>query len=82
MLMLRPAQLERELEEHKDQLLGVEARLRYIEREGAMPADDIVVKKLPAIGVVMIAEPLARRTSFLPSTARRSSSGSWGSGSS
>ena len=41
----------------QDQLLGVEARLRYIEREGAMPADDIVVKKLPAMGVVVIAEP-------------------------
>jgi DNA-binding transcriptional MerR regulator len=57
MLMLRRAQLEQELEAHKDQLLGVEARLRYIEREGAMPADDIVVKKLPAIGVVVIAGP-------------------------
>ena len=57
MLILRRAQLEQELEAHKDQLLGVEARLRYIEREGAMPADDIVVKKLPAIGVVVIAEP-------------------------
>jgi DNA-binding transcriptional MerR regulator len=57
MLMLRRAQLEQELEAHKDQLLGVEARLCYIEREGAMPADDIVVKKLPATGVVVIAEP-------------------------
>jgi effector-binding domain-containing protein len=57
MLMLRRAQLEQELEAHKDQLLGVEARLRYIEREGVMPADDIVVKKLPAMGVVVIAEP-------------------------
>jgi DNA-binding transcriptional MerR regulator len=57
MLMLRRAQLEQEIEAHKDQLRGVEARLRYIEREGAMPADDIVVKKLPAMGVVVIAEP-------------------------
>jgi DNA-binding transcriptional MerR regulator len=57
MLMFRRAQLEQELEAHKDQLLGVEARLCYIEREGAMPADDIVVKKLPALGVVVIAEP-------------------------
>src|ERR1022692_3280180 len=54
MLMLRRAQLEQELEAHKDQLLGVEARLRYIEREGTMPADDIVVKKLPAMSVVVI----------------------------
>ena len=57
MLMLRRAQLEQEIEAHKDQLRGVEARLRYIEREGAMPADDIVVKKLPAMGVVVIAGP-------------------------
>jgi len=55
MLMLRRAQLEQELEEHRSQLLGVEARLRYIAREGAMPADDIVVKKIPATGVVAIA---------------------------
>ena len=55
MLMLRRAQLEHELEEHKNQLLGIEARLRYIAREGAMPADDIVVKKIPAMGVVAIA---------------------------
>src|SRR6516164_1556393 len=55
MLMLRRAQLEHELEEHQNQLLGVEARLRYIAREGAMPADDIVVKKIPEMGVVAIA---------------------------
>jgi DNA-binding transcriptional MerR regulator/effector-binding domain-containing protein len=57
MLMLRRAQLEQELEAHRNQLLGVEARLRYIAREGAMPADDIVVKKVPAMGVVAIAAP-------------------------
>jgi|ERR1700677_2275501 DNA-binding transcriptional MerR regulator len=57
MLMLRRAQLEQELQAHKDQLRGVEARLRYIEREGAVPADDILVKRLPAMGVVVIAEP-------------------------
>jgi DNA-binding transcriptional MerR regulator/effector-binding domain-containing protein len=57
MLMLRRAQLEQEVEEHKTKLSGVEARLRYIAREGAMPADDIVVKKIPAIGVVAIARP-------------------------
>jgi DNA-binding transcriptional MerR regulator/effector-binding domain-containing protein len=55
MLMLRRAQLEQELEEHQNKLLGIEARLRYIAREGAMPADDIVVKKIPATGVVAIA---------------------------
>ena len=54
MLMLRRAQLEHELEQHQNQLLGVEARLRSIAREGAMSADDIVVKKIPAMGVVLI----------------------------
>ena len=54
MLLLRRAQLEHEIEEHRSQLLGVEARLRYIAREGAMPADDVVVKKIPAMGVVAI----------------------------
>ena len=49
MLMLRRAQLEQELEEHRNQLRGVEARLRYIAREGVMPADDIVVKKIPVL---------------------------------
>jgi DNA-binding transcriptional MerR regulator/effector-binding domain-containing protein len=57
MLMLRRAQLEQELEAHKNQLLGVEARLRYIAREGAMPADDIIVKTIPAMGVVALAAP-------------------------
>jgi DNA-binding transcriptional MerR regulator/effector-binding domain-containing protein len=56
MLMLRRAQLERELERQHDHLLGVEARLRYIAREDDMPADDIVVKKIPAMGVVAIAD--------------------------
>ena len=55
MLLLRRAQLEHELEQHKNQLLGVEGRLRSIAREDAMPADDIVAKKIPAMGAVVIA---------------------------
>jgi len=54
MLALRRAQLEQELEEYLTRLQGVEARLRYIEGENAMPADDITVKKIPAMGVVAI----------------------------
>jgi DNA-binding transcriptional MerR regulator len=54
MLTLRRAQLERELDQHMNQLLGVEARLRYIAREGAMPADDIVAKTIPAMGVIVL----------------------------
>jgi DNA-binding transcriptional MerR regulator len=55
MLILRRAQLEHELDQHQNQLLGVEARLRSIAREGAVPADDITAKTIPAIGVVVIA---------------------------
>ena len=55
MLILRRAQLEHELDQRQNQLLGVEARLRTIAREGAMPADDIVTKTIPALGVVVIA---------------------------
>jgi DNA-binding transcriptional MerR regulator/effector-binding domain-containing protein len=55
MLLLRRAQLEHELDQHKNQLLGVESRLRSIAREDGMPADDIVAKTIPATGVVVIA---------------------------
>ncbi|HTU76606.1 MAG TPA: MerR family transcriptional regulator [Trebonia sp.] len=55
MLLLRRAQLERELTERSHQLLGVEARLRFIAREDAMPADDIMEKTIPATGAVVIA---------------------------
>jgi DNA-binding transcriptional MerR regulator len=55
MLLLRRAQFEHELDQHKNQLLGVEARLRSIAREDGMPADDIVAKTIPATGVVVIA---------------------------
>ena len=57
MLTLRRAQLEQELDERKDKLLGVEARLRYIATEGAMPADDIVAKKIAAQGAVVMSAP-------------------------
>jgi DNA-binding transcriptional MerR regulator len=54
MLLLRRAQLEHEIDQHVNQLLGVEARLRSIAREDGMP-DDIVAKTIPATGVVVIA---------------------------
>src|SRR5215469_11186462 len=57
MLMLRRAQLEQELAAQQEQLLEVEARLRYIATEGAMPADAITVKKIPAMSVVALAAP-------------------------
>jgi DNA-binding transcriptional MerR regulator/effector-binding domain-containing protein len=54
MLLLRRAQLEHELDQQKNQLLGVEARLRSIAGEDGMPADDIVAKTIPGTGVVVI----------------------------
>jgi DNA-binding transcriptional MerR regulator len=56
MLLLRRAQLESELQRQRHHLLGVEARLRHIAQEDDMPADDIVVRQIPALGVVAIAE--------------------------
>jgi DNA-binding transcriptional MerR regulator len=56
MLLLRRAQLERELQRQRHHLLGVEARLRHITQEDDMPADDIVVKQIPPLGVVVIAD--------------------------
>jgi DNA-binding transcriptional MerR regulator len=57
MLILRRAQLEHELQQHQSQLLRVEARLRYIEKEGTMPADDITTKTVPATPVVELTAP-------------------------
>ena len=57
MLTLRRAQLEQELAARENQLLEVEARLGYIAKEGTMPADDITVKKVPAMGVVALTAP-------------------------
>jgi DNA-binding transcriptional MerR regulator/effector-binding domain-containing protein len=56
MLLLRQAQLESELQQRRHHLLGVEARLRHIAREDDVPADDIVVKQIPPLGVVAIAD--------------------------
>ena len=57
MLMLRRAQLEQELAAQQEQLLEIEARLRYLATEGAMPADAITVRKIPAIEVVALTAP-------------------------
>ena len=57
MLVLRRAELEQELAARENQLLEVEARLGFIAKEGTMPADDITVKKIPAMGVVALTAP-------------------------
>ena len=64
MLALRRAELENELHQRESQLLGIEARLRSIAREDGMPADDIVAKVIPAMGVVALA---GRAGSYAPS---------------
>lgn len=51
MLRLRQAELANQLTADRARLAAVEARLRSIETEGAMPVDDVQVKKVPAIRV-------------------------------
>jgi DNA-binding transcriptional MerR regulator len=51
MLRLRQAELQSQLAADASRLAQVEARLRIIEMEGAMPADDIQVKRIPAVRV-------------------------------
>jgi len=46
MLRLRRAQLEADLARTASQLVSVEARLRLIEKEGHMPTDDVVLKRI------------------------------------
>ncbi|WP_067825627.1 MerR family transcriptional regulator [Actinomadura kijaniata] len=63
MLRLRQAELHQRLAAETARLTRVEARLRLIESEGHMPADDIVIKSLPA---VRVAELTATAGGFAP----------------
>jgi DNA-binding transcriptional MerR regulator len=63
MLRLRQAELQSRLTADTARLAQVEARLQIIEREGAMPADDIQVKHIPA---VRVAELTATAASLEP----------------
>ncbi|MFC4127628.1 MerR family transcriptional regulator [Nocardia rhizosphaerae] len=51
MLALRRAELEQRIAADRSRLTEVEARLRIIEKEGAMPDQDVVIKSLPAVRV-------------------------------
>jgi DNA-binding transcriptional MerR regulator len=51
MLRLRQAELQAQITVDRARLAQVEARLRIIEREGVMPADDIQIKQIPAVRV-------------------------------
>ncbi|MET9631088.1 MerR family transcriptional regulator [Lentzea sp. NPDC006480] len=54
MLSLRRAELRQQILADESRLRRVEARLRAIEREGAMPADDVVVKPVPSARVARL----------------------------
>jgi DNA-binding transcriptional MerR regulator len=63
MLRLRRAELQSQVTAGIARLAQVEARLEIIEREGAMPADDVQIKRIPA---VRVAELTATAASFEP----------------
>ncbi|MET4926155.1 MerR family transcriptional regulator [Streptomyces sp. PSRA5] len=63
MLTLRRAELEAAMAAAAARLAQVEARLRSIESEGRMPAEDVVVKRIPA---VRVAELTAVAASYEP----------------
>jgi DNA-binding transcriptional MerR regulator len=65
MLGLRQAELQAQIAADTSRLAQVEARLRIIEVEGAMPANDIQVKRIPAIRV---AELVATAASLEPAS--------------
>ena len=51
MLRLRQAELQSQIATGTARLAQVEARLQIIEREGAMPADDVQIKRIPGVRV-------------------------------
>jgi DNA-binding transcriptional MerR regulator len=63
MLRLRQAELQSQIATDTARLAQVEARLQIIEREGAMPADDVQIKRIPG---VRVAELIATAASFEP----------------
>jgi DNA-binding transcriptional MerR regulator len=63
MLKLRHAQLQAQIVTDTARLTQVEARLRTIEREGQMPADEVVVKQ---VSPVRVAELTAIAVSYAP----------------
>ena len=63
MLRLRRAELQSQITTDTARLTQVEARLHIIEKEGAMPTDDVQIKRIPA---VRVAELTATAASFEP----------------
>jgi DNA-binding transcriptional MerR regulator len=54
MLRLRQADLQSQIATDSSRLAQVEARLQIIEREGAMPTDDVQIKRIPGVRVAEI----------------------------
>jgi DNA-binding transcriptional MerR regulator len=65
MLRLRQAELQSQIATDTARLAQVEARLRIIEREGEMPADDVQIKRIPGIRVAELTAT-ATAASFEP----------------
>ncbi|WP_433725958.1 MerR family transcriptional regulator [Nocardia sp. CA-129566] len=65
MLALRRAELEQRITGDRARLVQVETRLRIIEKEGAMPANDVVIKSIAA---VRVAELTGVASDFEPQT--------------
>ena len=59
MLVLRQAQLQAQIATDTARLAQVEARLHLVEREGAMPTEDIQIKRLPAVRVAELTDTAA-----------------------
>lgn len=59
MLRLRQAQLQAQIAADASRLAQVEARLAIIETEGAMPADEILIKRVPAVRVAELSATAA-----------------------
>lgn len=56
MLSLRRAELRQQITADEWRLRRVEARLHAIEREGAMPTDDVVVKPVPSVRLARLTQ--------------------------
>jgi effector-binding domain-containing protein len=54
MLRLRQADLQSQIATDTTRLAQIEARLQIIEREGAMPTDDVQIKRIPGVRVAEI----------------------------
>jgi DNA-binding transcriptional MerR regulator len=78
MLLLRRAQFEHEVDQHTNQLLGVEARLSSIAKEDGMP-DDIVAKTIPfdQLGIHDRVKEAGPRIIFTNASTARTSLSSW-----